>query len=247
MTSTSLLKLAEDLQRLNDINLFWDRIDRELQNYGVAGMLYACAASKQEVEERGLSSSIFFKSNYPTSYFEAFPGASFADHDLTSEHSYQSSSPIFWHHDEEWEAATKEQKYQFEVEADLGFDIGVTVPTASHTSMSLGGVGLWFNDEDRNTFGGMWVDKQREIVSIVGLLEIGMRQQHFSSVVGLSSREKEVLEWLASGLRPDQIADRLAIGYRTVDKYVVSAKYKLNATTRDHAVAKALILNLIHP
>jgi DNA-binding CsgD family transcriptional regulator len=53
------------------------------------------------------------------------------------------------------------------------------------------------------------------------------------------------LAWLAAGLRPDEIADRLVIGYRRVDKYVVIAKEKLRARTRDHAVARAVILGLI--
>ena len=44
-------------------------------------------------------------------------------------------------------------------------------------------------------------------------------------------------EWLSAGMTPSQIADHLKISASTIDKYVVSAKKKLNARTRDHAVA----------
>lgn len=61
----------------------------------------------------------------------------------------------------------------------------------------------------------------------------------------LSQREREVVCWLASGLRTDQIAFRLNIKPVTVHLHVASARKKLAARTREQLVANALLKRLI--
>lgn len=63
----------------------------------------------------------------------------------------------------------------------------------------------------------------------------------------LSGREKECLLWLVKGLRTKEIAFRLGIRPVTVELHLSNAKKKLKAATREHAVAKALTLQLINP
>ncbi len=57
----------------------------------------------------------------------------------------------------------------------------------------------------------------------------------------LSSRERECLLWLASGLKSAQIAERLDLALVTVDMHFKNARKKLNAATREEALAKAII------
>ena len=61
----------------------------------------------------------------------------------------------------------------------------------------------------------------------------------------LSAREKECLRWVGAGLESKAIAHRIGISTRTVEHHVANAIDKLGANSRAHAVAKALILNLI--
>ena len=61
----------------------------------------------------------------------------------------------------------------------------------------------------------------------------------------ISDRERECLEWLARGERPDAIAYRLGIKRVTVDMHLRNARVKLNAATREHAVALAVHSKLI--
>jgi len=56
----------------------------------------------------------------------------------------------------------------------------------------------------------------------------------------LSKREKECLEFLAKGLRYQQIAFQLGTSVRTVEKQISSARIKLNAATIPHAIAIAV-------
>ena len=54
---------------------------------------------------------------------------------------------------------------------------------------------------------------------------------------GLTRRERECLLLLAQGLRSEEITERLKIAKVTVDFHVSNAKNKLNAATREQAVA----------
>lgn len=56
----------------------------------------------------------------------------------------------------------------------------------------------------------------------------------------LSLREREVLVWLASGLRTAEIAHLMNIKPVTVGLHLQGARRKLNARTREQALAIAL-------
>lgn len=56
----------------------------------------------------------------------------------------------------------------------------------------------------------------------------------------LTVRERDVLRYLASGLRNEEIAWRLKIAEVTVRAHITSARGKLGAATREEAVAKAI-------
>lgn len=66
-------------------------------------------------------------------------------------------------------------------------------------------------------------------------------------IVTLSIRERGVLQWAAAGKTTDEIATILGIAERTVRVYLDTARHKLGASNRTHAVARALSRGLIHP
>jgi len=57
----------------------------------------------------------------------------------------------------------------------------------------------------------------------------------------LSPRERDCLQCLAAGLRPDAIADRLRIAKVTADMHLTNARRKLGCRTMAEAVARALM------
>ena len=61
----------------------------------------------------------------------------------------------------------------------------------------------------------------------------------------LTPREIEVLQWSAHGKEAPMIAGIIGIGVHTVRQYIKSARYKLDAATVSHAVAKAAQMRLI--
>jgi DNA-binding NarL/FixJ family response regulator len=64
---------------------------------------------------------------------------------------------------------------------------------------------------------------------------------------GLSTREREVLEFMVQGLIKKEIAERLKLSYHTVDNHLRSIYTKLQVHTRSGAVAKAVTENLLSP
>ena len=61
----------------------------------------------------------------------------------------------------------------------------------------------------------------------------------------LSPRQKECLQWLASGLRNEQIAEKMSIRPVTVDLHLREARTQLGAQTREQALAIAISEGLI--
>lgn len=74
----------------------------------------------------------------------------------------------------------------------------------------------------------------------------GLADNHVADGV-LSPRERECLLRLAQGMRAAQVADALGLSDRTVEHYLASARRKLEAATSTEAVAKAILLRIIHP
>ena len=63
----------------------------------------------------------------------------------------------------------------------------------------------------------------------------------------LSAREREVLAWLASGAKNDIIAFRMGVTIATVNFRMISIRRKLNAKTREQALAIAIPNGYIKP
>jgi len=73
----------------------------------------------------------------------------------------------------------------------------------------------------------------------------GPRPSTRQNPAGLTSRESEILELVAEGLRNAEIADRLVVSRRTVDHHVSAILRKLGVRTRGEAIAEARRLELL--
>ena len=73
----------------------------------------------------------------------------------------------------------------------------------------------------------------------------GPRRSTRKNPAGLTTRELEVLELVAHGLRNAHIAERLVVSAKTVDHHVSAILRKLNAGSRTEAAAQASRLGLL--
>ena len=141
-----------------------------------------------------------------------------------------------------------EAKRLYEFDSDLGLAVGATIQLSGFNSGGyFSALGLAFHDVREQNFHNVWATNQSAIRQICNTLDARLRSTQSSLLIKLSRREKEALTCLAAGYRPEQIAERWHRSHKTIDKYIQSAKIKLKAPTRDHAVAKAIMLQLISP
>ncbi|HEX7852216.1 MAG TPA: helix-turn-helix transcriptional regulator [Sphingobium sp.] len=63
--------------------------------------------------------------------------------------------------------------------------------------------------------------------------------------VSLTTRELEVLALVAAGLSAKEIAQRIAIAPRTVERHIDNARLKLHARNRTHLVTCAIVTGLL--
>jgi DNA-binding CsgD family transcriptional regulator len=233
----------------SDPATFWNHSQSALADLGVSSICYATILSRSEAQLKGLAASIHHRSTHSREWIDEIErdnnfayGLTLADLDTVF------AQPVVWHEEHKQGLDTPEARRFYEFENDLGLGVGATIQLASFQSAGyFSALGLAFQNTREPDFHRTWNSNHSAIRQIGNILDARLRSDHSCLLVRLSRREREVLTCLAAGYRPDQIADRLHRSHKTIDKYIQSAKRKLKASTRDHAVAKALTLQLISP
>ncbi|MDF1801549.1 LuxR family transcriptional regulator [Thalassovita sp.] len=78
------------------------------------------------------------------------------------------------------------------------------------------------------------------------VLHSGQVHQTLSRPV-LSTRELEILQWIAAGKSQQDVGDILSISHRTVEVHLRSSREKLGTLTTAQAIGRAIGFRLIHP
>lgn len=163
---------------------------------------------------------------------------------LTARRALAQGKDSLWSDPTIWLDATPQEAALFERFKSLGLARGYTAALSRQPGYFTG---IWFHLDHLSDadFAQNWHQLRPKLMAIAQVFDRLFLHKHIIAHYGLSVRERDVLAGLAMGLRPDQIAHRFRIGAGTVDKYIVAAKAKLAARTRDHAVARALMLGLL--
>lgn len=234
-----------DLTGVRSSDTAWQMVVSALDQVGINWICYLLCSGYEDTLANGIENSVVYRTNYPKEFLAGFePDASFLSNDVAMLSAISGKGILKWHDPALLEQATPEQIRQHQMACQAGLKVGVTI-SASCYSSDAGGTALYSRHLDGAGFDQMWARNECEILTILAALNEAMKKTFIPETLRLSRRELDVLSWLAAGLRPDEIADQLNIGYRTVDKYISSAKVKLKARTRDHAVCRAINFGLL--
>lgn len=126
---------------------------------------------------------------------------------------------------------------------------GVTVPIRG----PYGECGLF--SVTRNCSDDEWGKLKKHVMGDLQMAAVHLHDSVMSSGTlakaiyqpSLSSREVEVLQWVADGKSQQDIGDILSISHRTVEVHLRSGREKLGALTSAQAVGRAIGLGLVHP
>ncbi|MGX9356760.1 helix-turn-helix transcriptional regulator [Roseobacteraceae bacterium S113] len=248
-----LLDITERMRSAASLDDLWTTANRELENYGVSGIFYGQLASKSELipttggHDRQTSLTLLSKTSYSEEFLAAFDTVELVDNDPTVTHCLQNDDVLVWSYDEIWAEQNPWYLQRYAIERDLGFHKGCSIPSRHFSDHWIGGIGVAMTEVPDDEFEAHWKNSQNRVIEICGLLELGMREVHEQEFIGLTPREAECLTWLAAGFAPQEIALKMNVQENRVARLVAQCKAKLKARTRDHAVARALLLGVINP
>lgn len=183
---------------------------------------------------------------YPSSWKEHYMRSSFHLIDPTLSTSARSIAPV------DWQRFDRDERFNkvFLPARDFGlFSQGLTVPVRG----PYGDCGLL--SVTRECSVEEWGSLKRKIM---GNLQVAAVHFHDAVMQGdtlarilrgpaLSTREQEILQWVAAGKSQQDIGDILGISHRTVEVHLRSAREKLGALTTPQAVGRAIRLGIITP
>lgn len=190
--------------------------------------------------------SVHVYTNYPEAWKEHYRDAGFHRLDPTLLTASRSIAPV------DWRRVRSHVNFRrvFQDAHDFGIgELGITVPVRG----PYGDVGML--SVTRNCSVREWDGSLRQSMgelqsAAVHLHDAAMRSDALSHILRrpmLSSRETEILQWIAAGKSQQDVADILSIAQRTVEVHLSSARDKLGALNTPQAVARAVALGVIYP
>lgn len=184
--------------------------------------------------------------NYPDEWKIHYGSQGFHHFDPTLYQSALSIAPVDWgrfNHDEKFHSVFRDAH-------DFGITSrGLTVPVRG----PYGECGLL--NVTRNCSDAEWEKLKKHVM---GDLQMAAVQAHDTVMQSgllakalylpaLSTREQEILQWVADGKSQQDIGDILSISHRTVEVHMRSGREKLGALTTPQAIGRAIGLGLIAP
>jgi DNA-binding CsgD family transcriptional regulator len=131
--------------------------------------------------------------------------------------------------------------------AQMGVAAGIAVSFPESSTRSKGALGLI---ADKGLTHGdveeIFATRQQEILSIAHMMHLKIIQlPGGSGRRALTSRQREVLEWVADGKTMQDIACIMGVSPAMVEKHLRLAREALDVDTTAQAVAKAALMNII--
>ncbi len=211
------------------------------ETYGVENLVY------HAVNVKGLTKDgPFLRLTYSDDWIARYYEKNYFDIDPVVEEGTRAFMPFNWS-DLDWEGKRRQEFAEDAAGHSVGTS-GLTVPVRGPNGQhALFSVATCLSDKS-------WTRQMREhlpqlhnIAHAVHEATVRVEGVSAAAPISLSGRERDVLQWAGAGKTTDEIAQILGISERTVRVYLDTSRYKLTATNRTHAVARALGLGLIHP
>lgn len=215
---------------------------------GVAEMgfdqaLYGYSVVSDDAE---ISDNAAIYSNFDPDFLVTYDDESLADHDVSVRHCIVSDLPAPWFDPRVLETMNEEELMVEQVAMDFGFRAGLTIPTREGAGGLFGGVIVATREHSERDFQKS-IEQNAPALRLMALCLHADIQSKLNPLPDslLTPREKEVLMWAALGLSSKQTARKLGITFRTVEWHLESARVKLSANNKVHAVSKAVAHGII--
>ncbi|SEH35951.1 helix-turn-helix transcriptional regulator [Magnetospirillum fulvum] len=242
LSSQRVLDAIDDFRQAANRDDLWARLHRHLAEFGITGMIYGTEAMPDP--DRDLF--LVINSIAPAWHEEKMSQDLFLC-DGYVRYARAKTDPILWSDRSHVVAMPQESRNSLELDYDFGVIAGVSIPMHFANGLGVSSIGCHAAHLSMNEFDRIWAQRGHTIMSLVNAFDLRLRENHIGELYPLTAGERECLLRLATGLTQQQIADRLRVSDRCIEKRLTSARHKLNAETTTQAVASALIFGLIDP
>jgi len=240
--SRLLQDAAADFRLAENQDDLWMRLHRHLAGFGITAAIYGMEAMENPDRDH-----FFVINSINKDWFEAKVKNNLFLCDGYVRSARSNPSSILWSDVEHILAMPPESRRSLEIDFDFGVTAGVTMPMRFANGLGVSSIGCHAEGMRMADFDRIWAQDGQSILSIVNAFDVCLREDHIADLCPLTASERECLLWLASGLTQKQVADRLRLSDKRVEKCLTAARGKLNAATTTQAVASALIFGLIDP
>jgi len=185
--------------------------------------------------------------NHPSRWRRRYLEASYLEVDPTIARSADRILPFTWNSITPGPVGRAAQ--MFDEAKEFGLSAGVTIP--AHAFGKDMGVIFLATPTTSTDFEKLWSDRQH--VAHIATIHLNaacfeeLRKSISVPTITLSGREKECLLWSFRGKTAWEVSAILNISKRTVTFHLTNAARKLQASSKQHAVIKALLRGLISP
>ena len=237
---TGFAEFADSVSSLPDINSVWHHLGRFAGERGFSNCSLTLAARTKD----GIHSTRLL-SDLPREFREMYQHGGLIGQDPFLLFCCGTLSPkkVTTENLTDYAGASREHQAFLDFTADSGAKNGLGVPVRTVGSEPFGGW-LFTSRETARSFSLLEAEHATE-THLAGVLAyeriVAIDARSPAHWPGLSSRERECLRWLGAGLRTAAIAEKLGISPSAVNLYISNSKRKMQAKTREQAVAMAII------
>ncbi|MGE4281260.1 MAG: autoinducer binding domain-containing protein [Magnetospirillum sp.] len=233
---------AEDFRQATGKDDLWTRLNRHLSHFAITGSLYGAEAMPSPDQQ-----ALVLLDSLKEGYVQAKMDEGLFYTDLFVQSGLTEPVPILWSDSSRFPDLSAEAKRSLDMDWDFAITTGITIPIRFADGLGAAAHGCHADGLSWLEFDRVWAEHGDSVIAIVNAFDVALRRDHMGEVVPLTAQERECLLWLAAGSAQKQIADRLMLTNKQVEKRLAQARRKLKAVTTTQAVANALIFGLIEP
>ncbi len=214
-----------------------------LKDYGYDRFCYSLITDHPSL---GLNAGHGIVANYPEDWMAYYKANLYEKKDPVPRHGFETLRPFTWESIQQTRELKADEKRVMNEAREAGLLDGVAIPICGHNG-ELAGVGM------ASSTGGIRPDigvlrKLRTLAMEFHLAFTDLEKKDRAvGNIHLTSREKEILLWVAEGKSDSIIADIIGVSHAAIRFHLNNIFKKLNANERTLATVKALRLGLILP
>jgi DNA-binding CsgD family transcriptional regulator len=228
-----LENVIEDMHQAGDVEQLFSSYSQAVEEFGYDRVLLALISDHprlQQAAQHGILSS------YPDDWVEYYLSQDYDKIDPVRLEISRQITPFTWKQLQDREDISARQRLLFTEAADAHLYDGLGMPLHGPEGTNAG-IGLASSSRgvtcDQQT---LWAIYNLSVQFYANYWRLNEKRSSRSNRITLTSRENEILCWLATGSTKVEIADKLRISYHTVDYHTRRILYKFKAKSVTAAV-----------